>query len=212
MGADGASLGVLFVRIALSLFCVAATCGVQAQAVRKKQLLMSVGGGVGVINLYSDRSDIAVEGLGSGVLRAAFGYAIGKRWSLGIHYDRVGSTWHNKGLDRLHMTTYMLGIAFRPLIWERTAVELEGGFGPSASSLFPLESRLPYTTTSGVINGSVRYIGMFSSTIGGFIAFDHTASSSNELVLEGGLVNVDGTRTRIQWNSPRISAGMVVRF
>jgi len=212
MGVDGASLGVLFLRTALSILLLTVTYSAQAQAVRKKQLLMSVGGGVGVINLYSDRSDIAVEGLGSGVLRAAFGYAIGKRWSLGIHYDRVGSTWHNKGLDRLHMTTYMLGIAFRPMIWECSAVELEGAFGPSASSLFPLDSRLPYTTTSGVINGSVRYIGMLSGTIGGFIAFDHTASSSNELVVEGGLVNPDGTRTRIQWNSPRISAGMVVRF
>lgn len=173
---------------------------------------MSVGGGFGIMNVFSDRDDITVEGLGAGALRAAFGYAVGKRISLGIHYDRVGSTWHNGGLDRLHMTTYLLSLAYRPWISERSAWELEVAFGPSAASLFPLESRLPYTTTGGAVNTSVRYFSMWTNTLGLFIAADHASSTSTELVLEGGLVNPDGTRSRLQWNSPRVTAGMLVRF
>lgn len=185
---------------------------VHAQAVRKKHLLMSLGGGIGVLNLFSDREDIEVVGLGSGAVRAAFGYATGDRWSFGLHYDRVGSTGHNGGLDRLHLTTYMLGVAYRPWISARSAMELELAIGTSATSLFALETRLPYTSTGGVIGLSYRYLGMLSRTLGAFVALDHTASSSDELLLEGGQVNPDGRPSRLQWNSQRITCGLVVRF
>lgn len=196
------------------LLCCTLLCAMVlfGQGVRRKQLMMSIGGGIGVMNLYSDRKDIAVQGLGSGILRAAFGYAITDRWSLGIHYDRIGSVWHNGALDRLHLTTYMLGLGYRPWVGDRSAVEFELGLGSMNAALFPVESRLPYTTTGSVLNLSVRYHYMYSNTIGLFTALDHAASSSNELVVEGGLVNADGSKTRIQWNSPRITAGMVVRF
>ncbi len=201
-----------FSRSILALLLVLLVAPSQAQAVRKKQLLMSVGGGFGIMNVFSDRADIAVEGLGAGALRAAFGYAVGKRVSLGIHYDRVGSTWHNGGLDRLHMTTYLLSVAYRPWISDRSAWELEFAFGSSAASLFPLESRLPYTNTGGAVNVSLRYLSMWTNTLGVFIAGDHASSSSEELVLEGGLVNPNGVRSRLQWNSPRVTAGLLVRF
>lgn len=199
-------------RIVLSCCLVLCTLLTSAQGVRRKHLVMSVGGGIGMMNLYSDRDDIAVQGLGGGALRAAFGYAISDRWSLGIHYDRIGSGWHNGALDRLHLTTYMLGIAYRPWIGDRYAVEAEFGFGSMNAALFPVESRLPYTTVGGVMNISLRYQYMYSRSIGVFIALDHAASSSEELVVDGGLVNMDGTRTRIQWNSPRVTAGMLIRF
>ncbi len=199
-------------RLLLSILVLMSATTGQAQAVRKKQLLMSVGGGFGIMNVFSDRDDITVEGLGAGALRAAFGYAVGKRISLGIHYDRVGSTWHNGGLDRLHMTTYLLSLVYRPWISERSAWELEVAFGTSAASLFPLESRLPYTTTGGAVNASVRYFSMWTNTLGLFIAADHASSNSTELVLEGGLVNPGGDRSRLQWNSPRVTAGLLVRF
>lgn len=188
------------------------TLVVSAQAVRRKHLVMSVAGGVGVMNLFSDREDIGVEGLGSGAMRAALGYAIADRWSLGVHYDRIGSAWHNGGVDRLHLTTYLLGFTYRPWIGERYAVEAELGIGAMNAALFPEGSRLPYTTTGSVVNVSVRYQYMYSHTIGVFTALDHGSSSSGELVVDGGLVNTDGTRTRIQWNSTRLTAGMLVRF
>lgn len=199
-------------RPLLLIVLLAAVGQGQAQAVRRKHLVMSVGGGIGVINAFSDRKDIEVVGLGSGVFRAAFGFAVTDRWSLGLHFDRVGSTWHNGALDRLHFTTYLFGIAYRPWITERSAMELEFGFGPMRTSLFPNDTRLPYTTTGGAVSVGFRYIGMLSRTIGAFAAFDHAASSSNELLLEGGLVNPGGGRSRFQWNSPRVSFGMIVRF
>lgn len=164
------------------------------------------------MNLYSDREDIAVDGLGSGALRAAFGYAVSDRLSLGIHYDRIGSAWHNGAVDRLHLTTYMLGFAYRPWMSQDAALEFEFGFGPTAASLFPLDSRLPYTAAGSVVNLGFRYLGMVGRTMGAFAALDHAASSSNELVLDGGLVNQNGVRSRIQWNSPRVTAGVLVRF
>lgn len=183
-----------------------------SQGVRRKHLVMSVGGGIGIMNLYSDRKDIAVQGLGAGTTRAAFSYAIADRWSLGMHYDRVGSAWHNGALDRLHMTNYLLSVGYRPWIGERWAVECELGIGAMAASLFPVDSRLPYTTTGSSISIGIRYQYMYSQTIGLFIGADHAASGSAELVVDGGLVNPDGTRSRIQWNSPRVAAGMLVRF
>ncbi|MBL7951606.1 MAG: hypothetical protein JNM62_07790 [Flavobacteriales bacterium] len=182
------------------------------QGVRRKHLVMSVGGGIGMINLYSDRKDILVEGLGVGALRAAFGYAITDRWSLGVHYDRVGSTWHNGALDRLHMTNYLFSVGYRPWVGTSAAVEFELALGAMAASLFPVDSRLPYTTTGSAVSLGARYHYMYNTTLGVFLALDHTASGSSELVVDGGLVNADGTRSRIQWNSPRATAGLVVRF
>ncbi len=199
-------------RICLCSCLVLGALVVSAQGVRRKHLVMSMGGGIGLLNLYSDRDDIAVEGLGGGALRAAFGYAITDRWSLGMHYDRIGSGWHNGALDRLHLTTYLLGVAYRPWIGDRYAVEVELGLGSTNAALFPVASRLPYTTTGAALNLSLRYQYMYSRTMGVFIALDHAASNSSELVVDGGLVNPDGTRTRIQWNSPRLTGGVLVRF
>ena len=182
------------------------------QGVRRKHLVMSIGGGIGTINLYSDRKDIAVEGLGAGAMRAAFGYAISDRWSLGMHYDRVGSAWHNGALDRLHLTNYLLSVGYRPWVGEHSAVEIDLALGAMAASLFPVDSRLPYTTTGSAISLGVRYQFMYSNTIGVFIGADHAASGSSVLVVDGGLVNADGTISRIQWNSPRVTTGLLVRF
>lgn len=194
------------------LVCLLTGLCTHGQGVRRKHLVMSLGGGIGVINLYSDRHDIGVEGLGAGALRVAFGYAITDRWSLGFHYDRIGSTWHNGALDRLHLTDYLFTVGHRPWVGPRSAVLLNLGFGAMAASLSPVDARLPYTTTASCISLGVRYVYMATGTIGWYVAADHAASGSGELVVEVGSVNPDGSRSRMQWNSPRITSGLVVRF
>lgn len=174
---------------------------------------MSVSGGLGIMNIYSGRDDILVEGLGCGAVRAAFGYAISDRWSLGIHYDRVGSAWHNGAVDRLYMSNHLLSVAYRPWVSAYSAFELEIAFGPTTASLFMPDTRLPYTATGSALSGGVRYLGMMSGTIGAFVALDHVASSSEVLTHEHGSALRPGNEAvRIQWNSPRVTAGLLVRF
>lgn len=198
----------------LCLFLLVNSAGL-AQAVERKHLVMSFAGGGGQLNLFSDRKDIAASGLVCGAFRAAFGYAISDKWSLGIHYDRIGTAELQEGVtgsDRLHVTTYLLAATFRPWNKGRSALQCEMAVGPTAAALFPIDSRLPYTNQGTALALSVNYLHMLNRTLGWFVAGDQVTSSSNELVVDGGQVNPDGRISRLQWNSQRFTAGLVVRF
>lgn len=183
-----------------------------AQAVEPKHLVMTVGGGVGMLNMASDRADLADQGVESGALRFAFGYAFSRRWSLGIHYDRIGTAYHAGILEHMHVTTYLLEGTYRPWVGQRATVECTTGLGGSAVALFPYGARLPYTGSGTTLSVGLRYWHMLTYTMGFFAAADHAASSSNALVVNGGTVDPDGTTTHVQWNSQRITAGLLVRF
>ncbi len=183
-----------------------------AQAVEARHLVMTVGGGAGMLNMASDRPDLADVGVESGALRFAFGYAFSQRWSLGVHYDRIGTAYHGGVLDHLHVTTYLLEGTYRPWVGQRAAMECTLGIGASALSLFPYGARLPYTGSGSTLSVGVRYWHMVTYTLGFFTAVDHATSSSNALVVNGGTVDPDGSDTRVQWNSQRVTAGLLVRF
>ena len=199
-------------RPLLSLYCVVQFFVCSAQTVERKHLVMTVGGGAGMLNLASDRPDLTDQRVESGTLRCAFGYAISPRWSLGFHYDRIGTAFHGGSLEHLHVTAYMLEGSYRPWIGKFSAVECTLGIGATAGSLFPFGARLPYTSSGAVVGIGVRYLHMLGHTVGFYTALDHAASSSDEIVVNGGTVNPDGSKTRVQWNSQRISAGLLVRF
>lgn len=196
----------------LLLACLLQLSGALAQAVERKHLMMTVGGGLGVLNMSSDRADLTDRTITSGALRFAFGYAIAPRWSLGVHYDRIGTAFHDGILEQLHVTTYMLEGSYRPWTGQHATVEFVLGLGVSAGALFPYGERLPYTSAGTVANIGVRYLHMVGHTLGFFGAMDHAASSSDEIVVNGGTVNPDGSKTRVQWNSQRITAGLLIRF
>ncbi|HRH70737.1 MAG TPA: hypothetical protein PLB89_14645 [Flavobacteriales bacterium] len=183
-----------------------------AQAVEARHLVMSVGGGAGMLNMASDDADLADQGVESGALRFAFGYAFSPRWSLGIHYDRIGTAYHGGILEHLHVTNYLVEGTYRPWVGQRAMAECTFGVGASVLALFPYGARLPYTGNGATVSVGVRYGHMITHTLGFFAAADHAASSSNALEVNGGVVDPDGTATHVQWNSQRITAGMLVRF
>lgn len=206
------SLGMRILQSLLLLAGLSTLTAASAQAVEAKHLVMTLGGGVGILNMASDRADLADQAVESGAVRFAFGYAIARRWSLGIHYDRVGTTNHAGVLDHLHMTTYLLEGTYRPWVGQRATVECTLGIGTAAVALFAKDNRLPYTGTGSALAIGLRYWHMITYTLGIFAAVDHAASSSNALVVNGGTVDPDGTETYMQWNSQRITTGLLVRF
>ena len=141
-----------------------------------------------------------------------FGYAIADRWSLGIHYDRVGSARHDGLLARARATTYLFEGAYRPSIGQRAFLEIHLGLGAHVTALFPTTERLPYTATGSAVGLGIRYAHLLSGTVGLYLAADHAASSNDGLTLNGGRVNADGSTSFVQWNTQRITAGLMVRF
>jgi len=195
-----------------TVICMVALLDASSQAVRHKNLLVSFGAGAGQLNLFSDRKDLADLSVPTGALRFSVGYALSGKWSLGIHYDRIGSTYRGKGVERSHMTTYLIDGCYRPWVGAKAALECHLGLGPTLASMTPTGGRLPYTASGSAIAVGVRYLHLLSGTVGAFAALDHAYSSSNALNLNGGLVNPDASVSRIQWNSQRITLGLLARF
>ncbi len=183
----------------------------EGQAVERKHLIIVFGAGAGVLQFNSNEPDLETDAMKCGAVRLNFGYAISDRWSLGIHYDRLGTSEH-RNLDRSHVTTYMLETSYRPWTGEHAALEIHAGLGAMAAALYPIDARLPFVAGGSAVALGVRYLHLITPTIGAFTAFDHTATSSNELTLEGGSVDPSGTPVKLQWNAQRISAGLFVRF
>lgn len=182
------------------------------QALHRKHLTVSLGGGAGLWQVNSDRDDLTQDALESGAIRFAFGYAIADRWSLGIHYDRVGSARHDGLLARARATTYLIEGAYRPWSGQHAFLEINLGLGAHITALFPTTERLPYTATGSAGSLGIRYAHLLSGTVGLYLAADHAASSSDALTLNGGRVNADGSTSIVQWNTQRITAGLMVRF
>jgi hypothetical protein len=181
-----------------------------AQSIQRKHLVVGLNAGAGVLHLASDRPDLSANGE-CGAVRFTFAFALSDRWSIGGHYDRVG-TAHHPGLDRLHMTTYTIEGTYRPWTGNRAGLECTMGLGSTAAALFPPASQLPMTATGAVFMIGTRYLHLISHTLGWSIALDHAATSSNELVLEGGVVEAPNGKAHVQWNSQRVTAGLFVRF
>lgn len=190
-----------------------APCAANAQAVRKGNLVSSLGGGAGLLDLHGSGAGIGQPELPCGAVRFAFAHAFGKRWSLGLHYDRIGSADHGDPLERLRITTYQLEAAWRPWIGERAALELLAGAGTSILALRPVGGRLPYGANAGVVQVGARWLHMVSGTLGAFVAADHAVSAAADLALEGETVNdADGKPISVSWSSSRITAGLLLRF
>lgn len=185
----------------------------QAQAVQRRHLITSIGGGTGVatLDLSADSLDLELEGCG--VVRFACGYALGDRWSLGVHYDRIGRSDLPDAHGMLRFTTYAFTGTFRPWIGDKATVEAHLALGTSILAWTPRDARLPLEATSGIMTFGLRYIRMFGGVIGGFLAVDHTASGSGPL-LSNGTVLRDRTDKDISavWDAQRLTGGMVVRF
>lgn len=201
-------------RHALLLVAALFWCGAaRAQAIHKRNLLTSLGGGAGVTTLDASVDSLDTEIVGSGALRFAFGYALGNRWSLGVHYDRLGSDDLPQGLHRVRFTTYTLEVTFRPLIGEKGALELHGAAGAGVMALTRQNERLPVRMTNGAATVGLRYVRMLVGTVGIFVGAEHTFSGDGPLTFnEQPLKDEQDQPVTANWNAQRLTAGLCVRF
>jgi hypothetical protein len=199
---------------ALTLLVVAALSGpVHGQAVRAKQLLTSYGVGAGWSSLSSATEVLVARGSASGSVQFAAGYALSERISLGVHYDRLGSTEHPGPFQRFRITHYHFELKVRPIVRERGAMEFGVGLGPAIMVLAPRGSRLQARANGGSLGIGLRYIRMLGATLGAYAGADITAGNDPGLTLEDAPVLDDrGAQVRVGWSAFRVGAGLVVRF
>ncbi len=197
--------------LAFALACSAKCC---AQAIQRKHLVTTFGGGGGFTAMDTSIDSLDAQRAETGSVRLAFAYAITDRWSLGAHYDRIGTDRTSSATELLRFTTYMIEGTYRPWIGQQGAVEVQLAFGPSLMALKPWGQGLPLKTQSTAIALGVRYLHMISGTIGAFVALDHTASRSSNITDYNGqpIIDAENNAMRLDWNSQRVNAGIVVRF
>ena len=184
-----------------------------AQAVHQKNLLITMGVGAGQVSMMSPTEVLQLDKGQCGTVRLAFGYAISDRWSLGMHYDRIGTTDHPGPVERFRLTTYLFEGCFRPLLGKRGTVEVSAGIGPAILALRPTNGRLPARSNHGAFALGSRYVYMISGTLGTYIGGDIVAGSEAYLAIEGvPVTDEQGATVKTSWTSGRLGAGLVVRF
>lgn len=198
------------------LLGVALACGVEcdAQAIQRKQLVTTFGGGGGFTTMNTSIDSLGTRGAETGSVRLAFAYAITARWSVGVHYDRIGTDRTSSATELLRFTTYLIEGSYRLWIGEHGALEVQLGLGPSLMALKPWNQGLPLKTQSTAIALGVRYMHMISGTIGAFASLDHSASRSANITDYNGqpVRDAQNEAMELDWNSQRVNAGLVVRF
>ncbi len=201
-------------RCALTLVCLLVAASGSAQAVQRRQLLTSLGAGAGLVTVENTLDTICTSNTTAGAMTFRFGYALSDRWSLGVHYERIGTDRAGKATELLRFTTYMLEGAYRPWIGKRAALEVNAAIGPSLMALRPFSQRLPVRGRTNALDLGVRYLYRFNKTIGGFIAVDHTAATDMTVTDYNGDVikDANGDAIRLDWHSQRVNVGLLVMF
>lgn len=194
------------------LFAFASGC--VAQAIQRKHLVMTFGGRVGLTTVSSSIDSLGTRSAETGEVRFAVAYALSDKWSLGVHYDRIGTDRTSSAVELLRFTTYLVEGVYRPWIGEKAAIEVQFAFGPSLMAMKPWGQGLPFKCQSTAFAFGTRYLHMFSGTVGAFASVDHAASRSANITDYNGQQITDAADNALplDWNSQRISAGLVVRF
>lgn len=182
------------------------------QAVQHKHLIMSLGGGGGITSLQSNSDQLHAAAQVSSAVRFSFGYALSKRYSIGGHYDRIGSVVHPV-LDRIRFTSYLIEGSYRIHNGELASLEVALGGGIQLVTLRPEAVLLPFDSRGIAINGSIRYLHLINGTIGAFVALDHIHAFKSQVTFANDPIGLEnGDPILIAWNSQRITGGMIVRF
>ncbi len=200
-----------FVLLLLLLPVTAAP--VHAQAVQRKHLVMSLGGGAAIASLNGPGDSLRMQPTEAGVVHFGFDYALGDRWSLGLRFDRTGTDQQAEPFDAVRFNSVLLQLTYRPWIGQRAAVELLAALGGSRLSVDPLNELLLVTATPGVSLVGARYLRMLGGTIGTFAAVETcTSGPAPARFKDQGLVDAEGRDVLLSWNASRIAAGLIVRF
>lgn len=184
-----------------------------AQVVKKKNLLVSLGGGASYGTLSSTRSAYNAPDAWGGNITFGFGYAFNANWGLGIRYDRLGYTSAYDTLAQARASLIHLHGVYRPWQTDVHAVEVETGIGASTLSLRGRYERLPVEANAYALNVSVRYLHTLRGSMVAFGAL--RASTMGKAALQRGEEEIpapDGTAATIAWRACWFSAGLAVRW
>lgn len=198
-------IGVILIGWSLAVEAVAGP-------ILPKNLVVSIGGGGGLLAIGSNSGPFAAHALWSSAVRFSFGYALGEHFSIGGHYARIGSVVHPV-LDRVRFTNYLVEGTYRIHNGEAGVLETAIGFGPQIGTLRPANVSLPYDLRGLAINGGVRYLHSITAGLGLSVAFDHIQAFTSDVTFAGDpLLTGNGDRSFVFWNSTRITASMFFKF
>lgn len=184
------------------------------QSIQRKQLITALGVGGGLTAIHNTADSLAGTGITTGSVTFGFAYALGDRWSIGIHYDRIGSDRTGNSIALMRFTTYMLEGSYRPWVGRHAAVEARVAFGPSVMALRPRGQALPLRAANNVVSLGIRYLHMITGGTGAFVSLEHAGSNGVSVTdFEGQrITNTLNEPLRLNWSSQRLNAGVYVRF
>ncbi|MFZ1693225.1 MAG: hypothetical protein WAT74_08525 [Flavobacteriales bacterium] len=205
---------MLIVRpFALVIACAAAVA-VQGQSIARKNLVTSLGGGSGLLSITQTADSVSASAALSGAISFRVQYAFTKRFSLGIHYDRIGSDRIGKAVDHVRFSTLLISGSYRPWISERAYVEAHGAVGTAALSLDLYALSLPVVGRGGSSSFGARYVHLLSGTLCAYAGVEATGGSRMYLQRYDGkpFADADGLTGSLNWSSQRVLVGLAVRF
>ncbi|MBK6832522.1 MAG: hypothetical protein IPG92_18110 [Flavobacteriales bacterium] len=200
-------------RCALTGIALLFSVGVCAQALHRKQLITSLGAGPGLVTVDHTTDTITTSNTTAGSMTLRFAYALSDRWSIGVHYDRIGTDRAGKATELLRFTTYLLEER-TDRGSDRAALEVNLAVGPTLMTLKPFSQNLPLRGRSNAVNIGVRYLHRFGSTLGAFVAVDHAAAANMAVTDYNGdaITDAKGEPITLDWNSQRVNVGLGVVF
>lgn len=213
-GTQRLSIFVHMFRCSLTGLALLAAVIASGQALHRKQLITCLGAGAGLITVDHTADSISTSNTTSSSITFRFAYALSDRWSLGLHYDRIGTDRAGGATELLRFTTYLVEGTYRPWIGDRAALEVNLAVGPSVLALRPFSQNLPLRGYSNAGSIGVRFFHRFGSTLGLFVSVDHSAANGMTVTDYNGdaIENAKGDRMKLDWNSQRVNAGVVAVF
>lgn len=181
--------------------------------VREKHLLVALGGGAGWASYSGGLDSISAMQVGSGHVHFSFGYALSRRFSLGVRYGRTGTDRMPEVYELARTTSFQLLMSYRPLIGERGCLEIDLGLGNGIAAMRRKGSRIPERATGGEATVGLRMMRMLSATLGVFARAEATRSDGGTLSVDDVPIrDAEGRSAALNWSSGTLSTGVLVRF
>lgn len=198
----------------LALLLAVLVAPAAGQSITRKNLFTSLGLGAGLLTISQAGDSVSALAASSGAVTLRVSYAFTRRFSLGFHYDRIGSDRVGRAVDHLRFNSYAVSAAFRFWIRERHFAEAHLALGSATLSLDLYALPLPVVGSSGCTTLGARYVRLLSNTLCVFTSVELTAGRTMYLQqYDGAPFNTaEGVAGSLDWGGQRVVGGLAVRF
>lgn len=185
----------------------------QAQLVGRKNLLIHFGGGATIISSSGQADVLSTSGLAGGNVAFSFAYAFNRYWSMGVHFQRMGSKHTTTMLDHVRVARYDLEGSIRLVNREHAALEATTAIGLAEIRLRTDGQRLPVVSVDYGASIGARYLRRITNTLGTYAAINW-APFQDGLVWQGEkpVTDESGRQLTLEWSTACIAVGLFVRF